>query len=171
MPENSEAPVDQIPPEAYARVKRENETIRQQLADAAPALKQALVIDQLHTHFKGVDELKNRDLYELAKTAAQLPQVRDSDDPAKAADAWIATMSNLFTNGVQAVPLPPMAVGANPAAAGVAVETGPFKVGSKEYNDFLAQHGIQATLQAVRDNRFFFSSENQAAQETASLIR
>ena len=161
---------DSIPPQAFARVKAELDAERQKTAAAEPVLKQALVVDKLHGHFKGREDLKGRDLYELAKTASGMPQVRDAEDPAKAADDWIATMSGLFT-APQGTTAPPLMAGPNPGAAGVAVELGPFAVNSKEYNDFLKTHGTPATLQAIRSGQFFFSRENESAQSTATVIR
>ena len=171
MPEITETqPPDSIPPQAFARVKAELEQAKQTLADLAPAVKQSLVVDKLHSHFKARDDLKGRDLYELAKSASGMPQVRDAEDPAKAADDWIATMSSLFT-APQGPTAPPLMAGPNPAAAGVAIESGPFAVNSKEYNAFLKPHGTAAPLQAVRPGQFFFSRENESAQQTATVLR
>jgi hypothetical protein len=154
-----------IPPEAFERIKRENETLKKQLGEAEPVVRDTHLIDTLYEHFKAQTELPvGGERYELARKAAAA--VRGAENPTEAADQWLADMSSLFATKSEAPP-PPMAAGGNPAAQGEAPATGPFKVGSQEWKDFVGQHGLQSANKAIVDGQFFFSPENEAAQATA----
>lgn len=167
-PETEQPQGESPPPGAVERIKQERDEAKARLKEAEPALRQAHLIDQLHAHFKAQEQYAGRDLYELAKQASSQPQVRDAEDPASAATEWINSMTALFQNQT-AAPAPPPMAGPNPAASGVAVDEGPYKVGSKEYKDYFTKHGIEATNEAIARGQFYFSDANVAAQETAGI--
>jgi len=155
-----------IDPGAFDRVKRERDQAKAETETAKKALAQTVLVDRLYEHFKGKDDLA-ADRYQLAKEAVSYPGIAEAEDPAAAADAWLERLSGLL--GKSTSKPPGMGSGPNPAAAGVQVDTGPFKVGGQEWKDFVAQNGMPAAYKAVEDGQFFFSQENTDSQKTASL--
>ena len=156
-----------IDPGAFDRVKRERDLAKQETETARKALAQTVLVDKLYEHFKGKDDLA-ADRYQLAKEAVNYPGIAEAEDPAIAADAWLERLSGLLGKSSTSKP-PPMTPGPNPAATGVQIESGPFKVGAKEWKDFVAQNGMPAAYKAVEAGQFFFSQENTDSQKTASL--
>lgn len=173
-----------IDPGAFNRVKSERDTLASQVKEreaeatkAKSALQEIALVDDLYQTFKGAkpddlpDGLKDswdgRDFYALAKRVA--PQVIGQENPAQAAIDWLADMSSLLSTpaGQAQAPPPPMAGGPNPAAEGIVLESGPFKVGSDEWKKFVETNGQSAANQAILDGQFYFSDRNLQAQETA----
>ena len=170
MPDNETTEtVQQVPPEAFERVKRELAEAKEQAANFAREAKSALVIDKLYDHFSNREDLADRNHYALAREAATLGSVLDAEDPAKAADEWLNRTSALFQS--KAPSGPPPAAGPNPGAEGIAVESGPFPVGGDEWKKFVEANGMPAAFKAMADGQFYTSRENQEAQGTAQLIR
>lgn len=159
-----------IDPGAFDRIKRERDQAKQEVETAKAALANTLLVDTLYGHFKSKEGIGG-DRYELAKEAAKAPGIAEAENPAEAADQWLARISGLLGSAPSAQsPPPPMAAARpNPGAAGISVEQGPFKVGSKEWTEFVQQNGMRAAYKAVEDGQFFFSSDNREAQATAAL--
>lgn len=171
-----------VDPKAFQRVKGERDQLANQskelegkLSEAQQEVQGSKLVDGLYDHLRTVEEdkvpealrdgWKSRDFYALARQVA--PQVVNQENPGEAAVKWLSDMASLLQPSQTTVrPETPMTQ-ANPSAEGIVVESGPFKVGSPEYNDFAKQHGDAAARQAIADGQFFFSSENLAAQETA----
>ncbi len=181
-------PTTDPPDGALDRVKREREDFKQGEIDATTRADGLELIMEIQGHF--ASQNPNRDNLGLAKKAAG--NIGKVDNPLEAADAWLTDMSGLLQPATVPTPDPttepttpatpdplvppvvPMGSGPIPAAPGAEVDQGPFPVydhekgtHSAKFNEYVAQHGMTAMHEAIRNDEFFFSSENLEAQETA----
>ena len=165
-----------VPPQAVERLKREREqakaeteVAKAEVVQATQALTQAGFVDKLYEYLDGLEgNDRPSKPYVAAKfLARQLPA--DTEDIPAAVEVLRGELASLQPQNT--LPPPPlMAGGPKPGAEAAEIETGPFRVGGKEYVTFISEYGRAATNAAIVAGQFFYSDENEAAQGTAELV-
>jgi hypothetical protein len=161
------------PPEAVDRLKRERDEAKATLDTAAKELAMTRHTKAVYEALKNVEVDGKRlpDPFALAdRIASQVPM--DAADLGSAAMELVNGLRVLLPSATTtpAAPMSGLPSGPNPGAEGESTETGPFRVGSKEYLAFVEREGMAAANQAIVDGRFYFSAENEAAQATARAL-
>jgi len=170
--DQTESEPSKVPPEAFERVKAERDALKAQTSQAAEALTQVKWERTLYDYFSGLDP-STRPADPMAAALNFAPSIPpDTEDIAAAIAAEEARLSSLRPQAKPTETLPPMAgggVGPQPGAPGAELETGPFPIGSPEFEAFVAKEGMPAAHVAIKNGMFFPSDENLQAQSTIGL--
>ena len=168
-------PPQAIPPEAFDRVKQERDEAKATNTELAEAGANAILIDKIHEYWesKPASERPANPRQSAKFLAQQLPA--DVENVPEAIAAFVAESQGLQPPTAADPPPPPMAgdtegAGPQPGATGESLESGPFEMGSPEYEKFLNGNGPQKTAVAIRNGMFYPTEENVSAQDTLHSV-